>query len=233
MNRRRTLALFLEQCRRNFAQTGALAPSSRALARAITSHVTPGDAPRRILEVGPGTGVFTVEIARRMGPFDHLDVYEINPAFADHLEEVLLGDPAFEAARGRVTLHRRDVLALPPEALYDRIVSSLPLNNFEPEMVRAFLDAFMQHLTPGGILSYFEYVLVRALKRCVSPRPERERLRLVGEVTGEFVRRYQVRSDPVLLNLPPAVARHLVKPVAYSVPATKPARALRPAAAVQ
>jgi phosphatidylethanolamine/phosphatidyl-N-methylethanolamine N-methyltransferase len=230
---RSSFGLFLAECRRNFTQTGALAPSSRALARAITSNILRGDAPRRILEAGPGTGVFTLEIARRMGPFDRLDVYEINSVFADHIEELLRTDPVLRALEGRLILHRKDVLEIPADAVYDRIVSGLPLNNFEPECVKRIFESFMSHLAPGGVFSYFEYVLVRAVKRCVSRSAERDRLRRVGEIAGEYVSRYQVRSDPVLLNLPPAVARHLVKPLAVKLPATKAARSFEPAAAVQ
>jgi phospholipid N-methyltransferase len=199
----------------------------------MTAYVSPGDAPRRILEVGPGSGVFTEEIVRRMGPFDHLDVYEINPVFADYIEERFRTDPLFEIARGRLRLYRSDVLKLPRDITYDLIVSGLPLNNFEPAQVRAFMETFMFHLVPGGVLSYFEYILVRAVKRMLSGAAERERLRLVGEVTDDYIQRFQARSDPVLLNLPPAVARHLVKPVACVQPAQRPSPALRPAAAIQ
>jgi len=233
MGERRSFEVFFDEVRRNFSQTGALAPSSRALARAMTTYVVPGDAPRRILEVGPGTGVFTEEIARRMGPFDYLDVYEINPVFAGHLERRVENDGVFGLARGRIFLHRKDILEMPKEASYDLILSSLPLNNFEPAKVRDFLDTFMSHLVPGGVLSYFEYILVRAVKRCLSSAGERTRLRGVGEVTDEFVQRYQVKSEAVLLNLPPAVARHLVRPVSAVQPAQIQSRALRPAAAIQ
>jgi phosphatidylethanolamine/phosphatidyl-N-methylethanolamine N-methyltransferase len=233
MKDRRTLSVFLSECRKNFAQTGALAPSSRALAQAMTVFVSPGDAPRRILEVGPGTGVFTEDIARRMGPFDHLDVYEINPIFADHVEDRFAHDPCFEAAKGRLSLYRRDVLDLPRDATYDLILSSLPLNNFEPAKVRASFETFMAHLVPGGVLSYFEYVLVRAVRRYLSSAPERERLRQVAEISEEFIASYQVRREAVFLNIPPAVARHLVKPLLHTLPAQRASRALRPAAAVQ
>jgi phospholipid N-methyltransferase len=229
----RPVGTFLEECRRNFRQTGAVVPSSRALARAITAHLVPGDAPRRILEAGAGTGVFTEEIARRMGPGDVLDVYEVNPVFADHVEARLRSEPVFLAVAGRVALHRRDVLDVPPGGAYDRIVCGLPFNNFDPECVRALMDTFMSRLTPGGVFSYFEYALLRTLKQLVAPRAERERLRSVGAVTSEFIRRYQVRSDPVLLNVPPAVARHLVKPVSVTLPAAKQARPLAPAAALR
>lgn len=233
MRERGSLGVFLDECRKNFSQTGALAPSSRALAAAMAAYVSSMDAPRRLLEVGAGTGVVTGEIIRRMGPYDHLDIYEINPVFADMIEARLAADPEFESGRGRTTLYRKDVLGLPREAAYDVIVSSLPLNNFDPEKVREFLDTFMTHLVPGGVLSYFEYVLVRTVKRCLSTAAERERLRRVGLVTDEFVRRYQIRSEPVLLNLPPAVARHLVRPATRAAAAPRTASSLRPAAAIQ
>ena len=232
--RRRTpLGLFFEQCRLNFQATGAVLPSSRALARAITAHISPGDAPRRILEAGPGTGVFTEEIARRMGPFDHLDLYEINPVFADFLEARLLEDPSFSAIEGRVVLHRRSAADLPADVVYDRIVSGLPLNNFEPQDVKAILGTFMSRLAPGGVLSYFEYVLIRTLKQVVASQRERLRLRGVGEVTGEYISRFETGCEPVLLNLPPAVARHLLKPVSHAVTNAAAAHTFRPAPVVQ
>lgn len=225
--------VFIDQFKRNFHHTGAVVPSSRALARAMAAFIGQGDAPRRILEAGPGTGVFTAVIAERMAPFDRLDVYEINPVFADYLEKKFRTEPVFTSLAGRLTLHRADVLNLPAEATYDRIISSIPMNNFEPAWVNDLLGTFMAHLTPAGVLSYFEYVLIRTIKSVVSSRQERERLRGVGEVTSRFVELYQVRCDHVLLNLPPAVARHLVKPLTTKLAITKGARGLRPVAAVQ
>lgn len=230
---RKARKIFLEQCRSHFGTTGAFAASSRGLARAMTTHITPGDAPRRILEAGPGTGVFTAEIARRMGPFDRLDIYEINEAFADFLQERLRTDPVFRGLEGRISLHRSDILRLPRESVFDRVVSSLPLNNFEPDCVRTIFDTLLTHLSPGGILSYFEYAFVRRLKGWVSGAPERRRLRGVDEVTSDYLKRFQVRSDPVVLNLPPAVAHHLVKPATLEVASRKVAGSLRPAAVVR
>jgi phosphatidylethanolamine/phosphatidyl-N-methylethanolamine N-methyltransferase len=228
-----SMELFFDQFKKNFHHTGALAPSSRSLARAITSQLIEANSPCRILEAGPGTGVITAAIAARMSPFDTLDIYEINPVFADYLEKRLETEACFAALAGRIKVHREDILALPDEAVYDRIISSIPMNNFEPEWVKELMTAFMAHLSPGGILSYFEYALVSRLKRVVSPRNERMRLRGVSDVTAEFVQRYQLRADHVLLNLPPAVTHHLVSPVAARRLATSGARALRPAAAVR
>lgn len=228
-----SVEIFLDQCRKNFHHTGSIIPSSKGLARAITSQLVAADSPRRILEAGPGTGVFTATIASRMSPFDTLDLYEINPVFADYLEKRLETEACFTALGGRIKLHREDILALPDNAVYDRIISSIPMNNFQPEWVKKLMTTFMAHLSPGGILSYFEYVLVRRLKQVVSPRNERMRLQGISDVTAEFVQRYQLRADHVLLNLPPAVARHLVSPLAVRRAATSGARGLRPAAAVR
>ena len=57
--------LFLSHFRKNPRTVGAIAPSSQRLARAMLDglHLDP-DA--RVVELGPGTGAVTGEIARRL-----------------------------------------------------------------------------------------------------------------------------------------------------------------------
>ena len=83
-NRLADCRLFLQEFRRNFHSTGALAPSGQRLARTLAHYVNhrTDDRPKRILEVGPGTGAVTRQIIRRMHPADRLDLVEINEAFA-------------------------------------------------------------------------------------------------------------------------------------------------------
>ena len=50
---------FLRQFRTRSHDTGALLPSSPALARALASEFRKAPPPRRVLEVGPGTGAVT------------------------------------------------------------------------------------------------------------------------------------------------------------------------------
>src|SRR5205807_4789590 len=78
---------FFRECRRHFRTTGAVLPSSRFLARALVKQLRGPRGPARILEVGPGTGSVTVEIARRMLSGDRLDAVEINGHFARLLEQ--------------------------------------------------------------------------------------------------------------------------------------------------
>ncbi len=70
-------------------------------------------------------------------------------------------------------------------------------------------------LKPGGTLTYYEYVLIRQLKTPFVGRRERRRLYRVGRVIGDYIRDFQVRRQKVLINVPPAIVRHLhLKPEA-------------------
>src|SRR4051794_20846964 len=155
---------FWRESRRHFRTTGALLPSSRFLARSLTSQLAGARPPRRILEVGPGTGSVTRSILRRLRPGDQLDCVELNEHFVERLRLCLRYDPRFIPHASHVRVIHSPVERLPGEALYDHIVSGLPLNNFPVGLVREIFKAYSRLLKPGGVLSYFEYVLIRQLK---------------------------------------------------------------------
>ncbi|MBI1904268.1 MAG: methyltransferase domain-containing protein [Planctomycetia bacterium] len=208
--------VFWGEFRRNFHTTGALAPSSRYLARALARFVRVdgsgngrlGSGPRRILEVGPGTGAVTREIVRRLGPDDTLDLVELNATFVEMLRRRLEHDKSFAAVAPRVRIIHDRVESLPLAPTYDVIISGLPLNNFSRESVESILEALEALVKPGGTVSFFEYVAVRPMRRLVSGRKERDRLRDVGEALQSSLKR-EVRRDCVLANLPPAWVHHL------------------------
>jgi phospholipid N-methyltransferase len=98
---------------------------------------------------------------------------------------------------------------LPGDGIYDFIVSGLPINNFPVSQVREIFRAYKRLLKPGGTLSFFEYVLIRQLKSPFVSRRERRRLYRVGWVVERYIRDFQIRRQRVLINFPPAYARHL------------------------
>ena len=81
---------FLGEAIKNYRQTGAVAPSSRRLAQSMVSHLDDHSGPRRILEVGSGTGAFTRHILDGMRDGDRLDAVEISDSFAAALEADVL-----------------------------------------------------------------------------------------------------------------------------------------------
>jgi phospholipid N-methyltransferase len=204
--------VFISQTFKDFRTTGAIAPSSPFLARAMAGALPHADkVPEnfRVLEVGAGTGAFSKALAKRLRHRGQLDLYEISKSFAAHLRKRLGKEDAFRQLDTRVKLHEGDVRALPKEPTFDCIVSGLPLNNFTGAEVRGFLELFKQLLKPGGTLTYFEYVAIRRVKSFIVGKAERERLRAVGAVVDEFIHQYQTHQAIVPINIPPARVRHL------------------------
>ena len=131
---------------------GAVAPSSRALGRAIARQLDPAR-PGPVLELGPGTGVVTAAILDRgIGP-ERLTVIEYDSEFAAAIAarfqgvHVIQGD-AFDLNR---TLGAR------PAEPFAGIVSGIPLLNFPVPRRRAYVEALTARLAPGAPLIQFSY----------------------------------------------------------------------------
>lgn len=205
---------FFREYRRHIRNTGSLVPSSRFLANALTAELRQPRGPARILEVGPGTGSVTRSILRSLLPEDRLDAVEINAHFLALLQRRFDREPFFTAHRHQVELICAPVEELAGDSVYDFIVSGLPLNNFPVAQVREIFKAYSRLLKPGGTLTYYEYVFVRQLKTPFVNRRERRRLYCVGRVVGSYIRAYQIRRQKVIINVPPAIVRHLrLRPV--------------------
>ena len=121
--------LFLSEFRRNFRTTGAILPSGRRLSAALVHLGREGQRvggahsvrestdlrPRRILEVGPGTGAVTRPLIRSMQPTDCLDLVELNQSFVDCLNDRFRSDPEFQAAAGRCRVLHCPIEDLPAD----------------------------------------------------------------------------------------------------------------------
>lgn len=205
---------FFREFRRQFHTTGAIAPSSRFLASALTRYVRDGaDAapkrPRRILEVGPGTGSVTEKIVTHLRPDDRLDLVEVNDRFVALLQQRFADEPRWKTVADRVRVLHQPVEDTLGEEPYDLIVSGLPLNNFSVDAVRRILGVLEVLLKPGGRLSFFEYFLIRTFRAALSSPAERQRLRGIGAALGEVLDRRELRRELVWLNAPPAWVHHV------------------------
>lgn len=218
--------VFWRQFRQAYNSTGAVLPSGRGLAVALSRFVRDGETAsaavengaipqsnnaanaRRILEVGPGTGAITVQIINDMRSEDRLVLVERNEEFVAHLRQRLAEIPAAQSVRDRISLVRAAVEDLPDSEPFDLIVSGLPLNNFAVESVEQILSKLSRLLKPGGTISFFEYVAVRRAKSLVCSSSDRERLRGIARVLGDFLKA-EVRRDMVMANVPPAWVHHV------------------------
>jgi phospholipid N-methyltransferase len=198
---------FFRQFRTQFYTTGSIIPSSRALARALTRPMRRADGPRRILEAGPGTGAVTRAIVGALRPDDRLDIVEINPSFVEVIRRRFDEEPAFRRCREQARIFHGPIQSVEGTGVYDFLISGIPLANFQAPLVREIFDSYERLLRPEGTLSYFEYAALRDLKRSLIAS-ERERLSALAVVLDDKVQRYQVAEDLVMMNMPPAVARH-------------------------
>ena len=131
---------------------GAVAPSSRALARAIARQIDP-DCPGPVLELGPGTGVITAAILDRGIAPERVTVIEYDPDFATaiaarfHGVQVIQGD-AFDLNR---------TLGMGHTEPFAGIVSGIPLLNFPVPRRQAYVQSLTDRLAPGATLIQFSY----------------------------------------------------------------------------
>lgn len=169
--------LFLRSWMRRPFQVAALAPSSHWLAEAITADISPRSGP--VLELGPGTGVFTQALLRRGVPEAGLTLVEREPAFAELLRI------RFPAA----SVLECDAATLPSGCRgFSVAVSGLPLLSMPPDQVECILAGAFERLVGDACFYQFTYG-----PRC--PVPEAVLLRL--GLAARF-------RHFVPLNLPPA-----------------------------
>src|ERR1700692_126056 len=119
-------ALFFKRFLQKPFQVASIIPSSRALVERVSDKIDFARA-RVIAEYGPGEGVHTREIARRMRSDAQLLIFELDAAFSRDLKRQFANDP-------RVHVYNRDAAALPDElqrlgiASCDYILSGIPFS---------------------------------------------------------------------------------------------------------
>jgi phosphatidylethanolamine/phosphatidyl-N-methylethanolamine N-methyltransferase len=159
----------------------AVAPSGRALAELITREISAETGP--VLELGPGTGIFTRALISRGVAQDDLTLIELGRDFAQLLE--------MRFPRARILC--MDASELSPAGLFGEatvgaVVSGLPLLWMPRANVTAILSGAFAYLRPDGAFYQFTYG-----PRCPIPQSILDRLGLTA-----------TRIGTTLKNIPPA-----------------------------
>src|SRR5450631_1512316 len=100
-------ALFFKRFLQRPFQIASIIPSSKALVDRVASKMDFGE-PRVIAEYGPGEGVHSREIARRMSSDSQLLLFELDAAFSRDLKRQFAND-------SRVHVINGDAASLPQE----------------------------------------------------------------------------------------------------------------------
>jgi phosphatidylethanolamine/phosphatidyl-N-methylethanolamine N-methyltransferase len=180
---------FLKAFVRHPGQVGAVAPSSRFLARAMVAGLELADG-EAVIELGPGTGPFTAEIARLTGrPGTYLGI-EREGAFVEMLRDRF---PHMPIAHGSAE-HAHELARQAGLGPVRAVISGLPFAVLEAGVQDRIMAALDQLLGPGGEFRTFQY-----LHAWPMPQAVRFRRRMAGLFGPHRA------SRVVLLNLPPAM----------------------------
>jgi phosphatidylethanolamine/phosphatidyl-N-methylethanolamine N-methyltransferase len=168
---------------------GALTASSRALAVAMVDGLDL-QRPGHVVELGPGTGVFTAAIAERLGKETRFLAVDIDLAFVQQIRKRW---PAIECVCA--SAERLDELVAAREMFpIDHIVSGLPFVSLPPAMTKQVLESVAAVLRPGGTFTTFQYLHGYGLPQAASFRRA-----MTARMGVEPITRLVVR------NVPPAI----------------------------
>ena len=132
---------------------GTVIPSSRHLAKAMTSDIGIEKA-KNVVEIGPGSGVFTSHILKLISPETKFFLVELNPRIHSHLTEKFPHVKIYnESAENLSELMKREEM---PSA--DVVVSGLPWASFPSELQHKLLDAIYNSLSRGGVMTTYGYI---------------------------------------------------------------------------
>ncbi len=179
---------FLRAFIKNPGSIGAIVPSAPELARAMVSNLQVGRG-ESVIELGPGTGSFTVEIRNILTESANYLGIEREAGFVQLLERKF-PDMRFVAASAEDAwmIHAREGLG-PVKA----IVSSLPFATIVTSVRMNIIDNVERLMNPGCVFRTFQYVHAYPLPSAIRFRREME---------ARFGPCH--RSAAVLPNVPPA-----------------------------
>lgn len=145
-------ALFLREFVRGPLRTASIVPSSSGLAEQMVAAL-PDDGDPVVVELGPGTGVFTAEVQRRLaGRGRHIAV-ELNERMVHHVSRRC---PGVEVVTGSAA-DLPEILVARGISGADHVISGLPWSAFTGPLV----DTIAGSLAPTGVYTQFSYAWTR------------------------------------------------------------------------
>jgi phospholipid N-methyltransferase len=133
---------------------GSIVPSSRFLIRQLLEPVDWGQA-RVIVEYGPGVGVITTEVLRRMGPDTMLIAIETNPDFVSYLRDSIK-DERLHVVEGSAE-SVDEILRRYGQSNASYIISGIPFSTIPAPVRERILLKTCEVLKPGGSFLVYQF----------------------------------------------------------------------------
>jgi phospholipid N-methyltransferase len=133
---------------------GSIVPSSRFLIRQLLEPVDWGQA-RVIVEYGPGVGVITTEVLRRMGPDTLLIAIETNPDFVSYLRDSIK-DERLHVVEGSAE-SVDEILRRYGQSNASYVISGIPFSTIPAPVRERILLKTCDVLKPGGSFLVYQF----------------------------------------------------------------------------
>jgi phospholipid N-methyltransferase len=133
---------------------GSIVPSSRFLIRQLLEPVDWGQA-RVIVEYGPGVGVITTEVLRRMGPDSILIAIETNPDFVSYLRDSIK-DERLHVVEGSAE-SVDEILRRYGQSNASYVISGIPFSTIPAPVRERILLKTCEVLKPGGSFLVYQF----------------------------------------------------------------------------
>lgn len=157
-----SLSAFLQVALRDLKGVGALTPSSKYTIQKALSQ-TPSDL-NYVLEYGPGDGVITRELLKRLSPDGRLLALETNGEFVEKLNGI--PDARLLVVEGKAQEAHRHAKQQNIPA-FDLVISGIPFTYFSPDERAELVSRTSELLRPGGVFLVYQYspLMLPYLKR--------------------------------------------------------------------
>ncbi|WP_298419320.1 rRNA adenine N-6-methyltransferase family protein [uncultured Kordia sp.] len=146
---------FFREAIRDIKTSGTIFPSSRFLSRRIVNNIDFSTV-KVIVEFGPGNGIITKEILKRIQPHTKLITFEINEKFIESLDKIKHSQLIIEKVSAE------DITPILKKHGYDKadcIISSLPLTNIPTEISDRILDNSYAAMEKDSLFVQYQYSL--------------------------------------------------------------------------
>ncbi len=147
----KSLQLFLKTLIKNPRTTGAIWPSSTYLVDEIVKHISENE-DRCIVELGPGTGVITEALLKKINSPEKIIVVEFNGNFVSLLRKKFEGLRIVEGNAINLCDLLKEVAASA-----GTVVSSLPLRSLPRETGKKIIEQIYKLLEKDGHYIQFTY----------------------------------------------------------------------------
>lgn len=146
---------FFREAIRDIKTSGTIVPSSRFLTKRMVKHID-FDTVKVIVEFGPGNGIITKEILKRIQPQTKLIAFEINDRFFESLENIKHSQLIIEKVSAE---NIAQVLKKHGFDKVDCVVSSLPFTNIPQEISDRILSNTYEAMEDNSTFVQYQYSL--------------------------------------------------------------------------